>query len=587
MIFNLNQSKPEVKRLILNLFGFAFLLFPAQALAITDPLSVPNNKFGIHIISPTHDESLPAAQLVNSSGGDWGYITVLIESEDRKTDKWQTFFNDLRRKHLIPLVRIATKPIGSNWKIPDTNDATDWANFLDTLTWPTKNRYVIVYNEPNQGQEWEGQVNATHYAKILNQTIDALKAKNPDFFVLNGGLDASAPYKLPLFQDELSFLKEMDQAVPGIFNKLDGWVSHSYPNPGFAGSPDDIGRGTVRTWIWEQRMLQSLGLSKTLPIFITETGWKHAEGLDYDKSLPSADTIGEYFKKAFQYAWNSSQIVAVTPFLLTYLDSPFDHFSFKKPTGNSQNMKILGASFPEYYPHYETLLSMAKTAGKPAQENKAQLTKGSIYHNMVSGESYTIPLTFKNTGQSIWGDGEKLELRAIEGGQDLGILPAELSVGQKIEPGQEASFNLRIHTPKTGDYKISLQLFHEGKAFDQPPFDFPVQVDSPVILIINSTLGWKKDFSGSYFLDINSNLFQNTISFDLDNNGKSKPIEARYLLPNYNFTFTITKPFYKQKSIQVIVKSGMNTLNFGELEPDFLSAALNPQELWNLLPFSK
>ncbi len=60
------------------------LLFPSSVHAIVDPFSAPNNKFGIHIIQATPDESSPAATLVNSSGGDWGYITVLVESKSRE-----------------------------------------------------------------------------------------------------------------------------------------------------------------------------------------------------------------------------------------------------------------------------------------------------------------------------------------------------------------------------------------------------------------------------------------------------------------------------------------------------------------------
>ncbi len=110
----------------MKLFGlfFAFFLFVScslflatSALAVTNPLSVPNNKYGIHIISATRDEASEAARLVNNNG-DWGYITVLAESGDRNEGKWQEFFNELRRRHLIPLVRLATKPDKGNWERP-------------------------------------------------------------------------------------------------------------------------------------------------------------------------------------------------------------------------------------------------------------------------------------------------------------------------------------------------------------------------------------------------------------------------------------------------------------------------------------
>jgi hypothetical protein len=79
-----------------------YYLLPHAAKAAYDPLSVPNNKVGIHLISPNASEAQSAKDLVNANG-DWGYVTVIIEQKDKDHDKWQTFFNELRRDHLIPL----------------------------------------------------------------------------------------------------------------------------------------------------------------------------------------------------------------------------------------------------------------------------------------------------------------------------------------------------------------------------------------------------------------------------------------------------------------------------------------------------
>lgn len=578
-------------------FAFFFLLFflylgifTTSARAIVDPLASPNNKFGIHIIAPTHDESSPAAQLVNSAGGDWGYVTLLIEGKDKNLDKWQTFFDDLRRRHLIPLVRIATQPEGPVWKRPGEGEEFAWADFLDSLNWPTKNRYVIVYNEPNHGAEWEGAVDPESYARVLDKTITTLKNKNPDFFVLNAGLDASTPQKPPLYMDEWTFLTRMNQEVPGIFNKLDGWVSHSYPNPGFAGSPDAWGKGSIRTWSWELQKLQELGVTKSLPVFITETGWKHAEGLNFDKSLPTSETVGQYLQKAFLEAWNDAKIIAVTPFLLDYQQSPFDHFSFKRINETLQNLKILGLStdsfYPQYYPHYEKLVEMPKNSGRPVQEDKASISNGEIYTSIVAGEHYTIPLRFKNTGQSIWNEYGPIELRAISGQTELGILPVRFPDG-KIEPGKEAGVQIRLKAPQSGRFKVALQLFNDGKPFDQNPLEFETEVKSPVMLSVNASLPWKENFSGEYLLTIASGIINTVAKINLDAKGQSQPVEARYLLPDYTFNFTLQKPFYKPKTIQARVTSGINNLDFGTLDPDFFSALLNPRELWKLLPFSR
>ena len=37
---------------------------------------------------------------------------------------------------------------------PNEYDLIDFANFLNQLPWPVNNRYVIIYNEPNQENEW-------------------------------------------------------------------------------------------------------------------------------------------------------------------------------------------------------------------------------------------------------------------------------------------------------------------------------------------------------------------------------------------------------------------------------------------------
>src|SRR5690606_12585759 len=83
----------------------------------------PNNKFGIHLAQP-HDEDLDRAdELVNSSGGEWGYITLVIQENDRDVNKWQGIMDKLRERKLIPIIRLATQPENSNWRRPSSEEA--------------------------------------------------------------------------------------------------------------------------------------------------------------------------------------------------------------------------------------------------------------------------------------------------------------------------------------------------------------------------------------------------------------------------------------------------------------------------------
>lgn len=572
-------------RKILSFLLLILLLgnFSTKAYAVEDPLLVPNNKFGIHIISPTIEEASSAAQLVNSSGGDWGYVTVVIQSNDRKKEKWQDFFNTLRRYHLTPIVRLATYPEGQNWSIPKKEDARTWADFLDGLNWPTKNRYIVVYNEPNHAHEWGGSVDPVSYAQTLTDTIDSLKEKSEDFFILNAGFDASAPHQPPNYFDQDRFMFEMEKAVPGIFTKLDGWVSHSYPNPGFVGSPTGFGRGSIRTFLWERDLLIGLGVSKDLPIFITETGWKHAEGLNYDNSLPTSFTVGEYLKTAFNWAWIDKNIVTVTPFLLDYQEPLFAHFSFKKPTNqvNSQDnlAKVLGSESSPYYPQYETVSNMGKTKGAPAQIFRAELLKGKLYPTLVEGEVYDMPLTFTNTGSAVWNDGVVVKIGTSDPQTGLVIEDFTGPSEVKTEPDGKYTFLARVKAVKKGDYKIFLNLYHNGEKFDSSSLLFDVTVKQPVILKIRAKLLWKENPAGVYLL--------NNQELKLDNLGLSENQEARQLLPEETYSFTLSKPFYKTKTITAKVSSGENLLDFDTLTPDFFSAVLKPREFWKLLPFTQ
>src|SRR6185503_18523404 len=118
-----------------------------------------------------------------------------IQAGDKDVDKWQDFLNQCAKLHVIPILRLATEGDYFNtavWRKPTSLDVLDFANFLTDLTWPTKNRYIIVFNEVNRGDEWGGQPNAGEYADILSYAVTVFKSKSPDFFIISAGLDNAA-----------------------------------------------------------------------------------------------------------------------------------------------------------------------------------------------------------------------------------------------------------------------------------------------------------------------------------------------------------------------------------------------------------
>ena len=422
-------------------FGLA-----SQANAIVDPLNAPNNRFGIHIIDENDLEV--AAQLVNSQGGEWGYVTVVIREDDRNHEKWQKTFDRMRGMKLIPLVRLATRPEGSNWIKPRSEDVEPWVDFLNNLNWPTRNRYTILFNEPNHAKEWGGQIKPDEYTQIANLYIDALKNSSDDFFVLPAGLDLAASNTLNTMSAANYFVL-MHQADNTIFQKFDGWTSHSYPNPAFSGSPSSAGRATIRGFNWETNFLQSYGLDPALPIFITETGWVHSQGQTENKALLSPETVASHFKTAFTQVWNSDQIVAVTPFLLNYPAPPFDHFSF------------IDAKTREPLPHFQAMQEIPKTAGKPIQIENAQILQKYFPTTLIADHTYNIRFQITNTGQSIW-DSESHHLKVVgQNGQTVSTQPLS-----KAKPGDKLSLQLNITTPSEPTEDIlSISLYSGDKKF--------------------------------------------------------------------------------------------------------------------------
>jgi len=369
----------------LTLLFLAFLI-PPKVHAIENPLASPNNFFGIHI----HDENDldDAAKLVNSSGGDWGYVTLAIPKGDRNLARWQATFDRMRRLHLIPIVRLATQEQNGGWEKGKIDEIPGWADFLNNLNWVVKNRYVIIGNEPNHAVEWGNELNPEEYSDYLLAFAHALKEKSGDFFVLPAAMDASAPTN-HIHLASREFIKRMVAKNQNLFDYIDGWNSHSYPNPEFSGPAADRDAISIRSYFYELEFLKSLGVTKKLPVFITETGWAHNQDNRKLRQFITPEEAGKRLTYAYENVWAKDGVVAATPFIISYLTEPFSKFSWKKPDGS-------------FYPFYETIQNLPKSKGTPLQENKGKITAIILPDIFKRGEQEFGYAYAKNTGQTIW-----------------------------------------------------------------------------------------------------------------------------------------------------------------------------------------
>lgn len=414
-------------------FVMAFLVYPVVA---------QNNKFGISLLQPSAEDVREAAELVNGNGGAWGYVTLVIQENDRDTHKWQDLFEQLRVHKLIPIVRIATSPQGEVWRRPEKKDIQEWVTFLNKLNWVVKKRYVVLFNEPNHASEWGGEVDPAGFGEVSGLFAAQLKKTSDDYVVMLGGLDGAAPQYGTQYYDSIQFLRDMcsGDRCPELFANIDAWSSHSYPNPAFSGSVWDTGKKSIRGYETELATLRDLGIQKQLPVFITETGWNTDKVSDVQ--------TGNNMETAYRDIWlKDERVQAVTPFVFKYLSPPFLGFSWKHESEDTQQLI--------------TVRSMQKEKGAPEQHEGGNIQLH-IPNKLLVESTYHMTFRIKNTGQAIW-DADDNYAYAIEyvGKRPFTALLPEI---RQIKPFEEEQVDLYVKTSSETDvFQVRLLLQKNGK----------------------------------------------------------------------------------------------------------------------------
>ena len=366
------------------------------------PIPFPVNKRGVHLLLDDGRQAWPVARWDDHMAAAaaavqaHGYVLQLVRADNLDVAHWQHLL-DLCAEHELRLIlRLATTFDQEHgyWTRPEAGPAgdyasiaTEFARFLAALEWPDGNHFVIIGNEPNHGEEWGGRVDPAGYARFFLATARAIHAADPAAIVLNAPLDQFAPHTngQPLangftYMDATSFLDEMVVAEPAWLAELDGWASHSYPLGPFSRPPGEqvfaidllngaAGRGAeevptglynrgVAGYEWELYLLSTYGV-RGLPVFITETGWRHRESvvegaLDSGPAgLPDSATVARYLETAFREQWlPDNRVFAVIPFAFNGLPAEWGHSNWLRlsEAGEILGVYEMGAVWAELPP---------------------------------------------------------------------------------------------------------------------------------------------------------------------------------------------------------------------------------------------
>lgn len=388
-----------------------------------------DNVFGLHL-TQTQD-IFKAKDIINSSNGDWGWATIVIRTNQLNHQMWQDFFDNCRKFHIIPIIRLATIPENNYWKKPSYSDIDNLANLLNSLNWPTKKQHIVLFNEINHASEWGGEIDIKNFTDTSIYAYQKFKKLNPNFIILSSGLDLSAPENLPKFKSASNVYKEIFEYRPEYFDNIDGIASHSYPNHGFIGTPKDKGQHSILGYKWELDFVKNLGIKKDFSVFITETGWPHKEGENKKNNFYTTKTSSEFLKIALDLWSKDIRIKAITPFIYNFPNEPFDHFSW---VDKKENL----------YPEYQKIIDIPKGKNKPDQITNYETVDINLPFLIFIDKDYEGKIIIKNTGQSIWGDSETNFCLEPKNSQNIASDKICTDSNIKVYPNQLAVFNFKF-----------------------------------------------------------------------------------------------------------------------------------------------
>ena len=207
-----------------------------------EPLTPPHCGLGVNVALEQYDAAQLTAELaqIKQSGFSWIRQTfpwAQIESEQGQFawEKWDRIVQQSGDLNLIAV--LDTSP---TWAAPTSNlhsptTALPFANFARSLALRYGDRldYYQIWDEPNLGDRWRGEVNPIEYAELLRQARDAIQQVDPTATIILAGLAPTVETSSANLADWLFLRRLYEVGARDLFDVVAG---KPY---GFDTTPDD------------------------------------------------------------------------------------------------------------------------------------------------------------------------------------------------------------------------------------------------------------------------------------------------------------------------------------------------------------
>ncbi|NTU63492.1 MAG: cellulase family glycosylhydrolase, partial [Chloroflexi bacterium] len=200
-----------------------FFGFPA-------PLAPPQREVGVNVALEQYGETQLTAEVtqIKQSGFSWIRQTfpwAQIEPEQGQFDwaQWDRIVQNSGDLNLIAVLDTAPLWAASSNSNPPTSTAP-FANFARSLALRYGDRidYYQIWDEPNLGDRWRGEVNPIEYAELLRQAGDAIKQVDPTATIILAGLAPTVETSKANLADWLFLRRLYEAGARDLFDVVAG-----------------------------------------------------------------------------------------------------------------------------------------------------------------------------------------------------------------------------------------------------------------------------------------------------------------------------------------------------------------------------